>query len=79
MRVVEWKTLPKHDPKSRTLTLVAQKEPELKYLNYLIRKGKARATGDSYEAVVTLKEGKSVEGFKVFLSTQKHFQIEQET
>lgn len=75
MKVITWKQT---DSKTTTLTLVAQSDPELKYLNHLIAKGKAIASGDSYEAIVTLKEGKSDVDFKVFLSTKLHFPIEQE-
>jgi hypothetical protein len=60
------------------LALVAQNPTELQYLNRLIQDGKAEASGDSYEVMMTLKEGKSVEDFKVFLSTELHFQVEQE-
>jgi hypothetical protein len=73
MKVITWK---KTDPKITTLTLVAQSDPELKYLNHLIFEGKALASGDNYAVVLNLKEGKSVENFKVFLSTKLHFQVE---
>jgi hypothetical protein len=76
VRVITWK---KTDSKTTTLTLVAQSDPELKYLNHLILEGKAMASGDSLEAIVNLKEGKSSEDYKVFLSTKLHFQVEQES
>jgi len=75
MKVITWKN---SDPKITTITLVAQSDPEMKYLNHLIFKGKAMASGDSYEAIVHLKEGRSATAFKVFLSTKLHFQVEQE-
>lgn len=76
MKVITWKP---SDPKITTLTLVAQSDPEMKYLNHLILEGKAMASGDSFEAIVHLKEGRSSTAFKVFLSTKLHFQVEQES
>jgi len=75
MRVIRWDKQP--DPKSIAVTLVAQNPKELQYLNRLIRNGKALASGDSYEVVVTLSEGKTVENFEHFLSTKRGFKIEE--
>jgi hypothetical protein len=74
MKVIAWED---SDPNHPRVTLVAQNEYELRYLNQLISEFKATASGDSYEVIVHLREGKTVEGLKVFLSTKKHFQIEQ--
>lgn len=72
MKVRTWKP---SDPKITTLTLVAQSDPELKYLNHLILEGKAMASGDNYEAIVHLKEGRSLTAFKMFLTSKLHFQV----
>ena len=76
MRVIIWKK--SLEPKVTTVTLVAQKDSELRYLNHLIEEGKAKASGDSYEVIVNLKEGKSVEDYKIFLSSKLHFPVEQD-
>jgi hypothetical protein len=66
-------------PEPKTiLTLVAQNNEELKYLNTLIQEGQAIASGNSYEVIVFLKAGRSLVDFKVHLSTKLHFQVEQE-
>lgn len=55
--------------------LEATEPKELSYLNYLIREGKALASGDKYYVFVCLKDGKTTEDFKSFLR-KKGFKVE---
>lgn len=71
MKVIAWAN------SALTVTLVAQSDPELKYLNHLIFEGKAIASGDRFEVIVTLKKGKSATDYRRHLSTKLHFQVEE--
>jgi len=63
------KVLESNSPKG-FIILEAQNDSELSYLNYLIRNGKAMASGDSYQILIQLKNGKTIEQFKDFLKAK---------
>jgi len=57
------------------IILEAQNGKELRYLNKLIRESKAWNSGDKYQVLISLKEGKTKEGLENLLK-ERGFKVE---